>query len=195
MTVGVFGGAFDPPHLGHVALAEEAIAHFGLDRLVIMVTGTPPHKPGGTDAGTRFRLAEAAFGGCPRTELSRHEIERGGLSYSVETVRWAAARWGDIVFLVGADEFADFRAWKDPDGVLRHARLGVATRPGYDRAVLERVLAGLRTPERVEFFSIPAVPASSSEIRERVARGEAIGDVVPPAVARLVEELGLYRPG
>ena len=193
MTTGLLGGAFDPPHLGHLALADAAIAHFGLERLVVVVTGFPPHKEVETDAETRFRLAQAAFAGRRGVELSRHELEREGPSYTVETAQWAEREWGDVVFLVGADEFADFLAWKDPDGVLEHARLGVATRPGYSREQLDRVLAVLRRPDRVELFPIPAVPVSSREIRARVAAGEAIDGLVPDAVARLVEELGLYR--
>ena len=193
MTAGLLGGAFDPPHLGHLALADAAIAHFGLERLVVVVTGFPPHKEVETDAETRFRLAQAAFAGRRGVELSRHELEREGPSYTVETAQWAEREWGDVVFLVGADEFADFLAWKDPDGVLEHARLAVATRPGYSPEQLARVLAVLRRPERVELFPIPAVPVSSREIRARVAAGEAIDGLVPDAVARLVEELGLYR--
>jgi nicotinate-nucleotide adenylyltransferase len=192
MTTGLFGGAFDPPHNGHVALARAAFERFGLDRLVVVVTGDPPHKEVRTDAETRFRLAKEAFAGLPEVEHSRHELERAGPSYTVETARWAQETWGDVVLLVGADEFADFRAWKDPDEILEHVRLGVATRPGYPRERLDPVLAGLRRPERVELFEIPAVDVSSTEIRRRVAQGEPIDALVPPGVARLVVEDGLY---
>lgn len=193
MTVGILGGAFDPPHNGHLALADAALSHFGLERILAVVTGQPPHKDVRTDAETRALLAEAAFEDRPEVEVSRHEIERPGPSYSVETARWARERWGEPVLLVGADEFAGFLAWKDPDGILEQARLGVATRPGYPRAQLEHVLGRLARPERVEFFEIPAVPVSSREIRRRVARREAIDHLVPPGVARLIAELGLYR--
>jgi nicotinate-nucleotide adenylyltransferase len=191
-VVGLLGGAFDPPHNGHLALADEALVHFPLDRLVVVVTGAPPHKPVQTAAETRFRLAEAAFAGRQRVELSRYELERGGSSYTVDTAEWAAREWGDVIFLVGADEFADFLQWRDPNGVLEHVRLGVAARPGYPTEVLEPVLAGLDRPGRVEFFPIPEVPLSSSEIRARRARGEPIDELVPPGVARLIAELDLY---
>lgn len=190
--VGLLGGAFDPPHNGHLALADEALVHFPLERLVVVVAGAPPHKPVQTAAETRFRLAEAAFAGRQRVELSRYELERGGPSYTVDTAEWAAREWGDVVFLVGADEFADFLQWRDPNGVLEHVRLGVAARPGYPTEVLEPVLAGLDRPGRVEFFPIPEVPLSSSEIRARRARGEPIDELVPPGVARLIAELDLY---
>jgi nicotinate-nucleotide adenylyltransferase len=191
-VTGLLGGAFDPPHNGHLALADAALEHFALERLVVVVTGEPPHKPVEADAETRFRLAEAAFAGRPRVELSRYELERKGPSYTVDTARWAAGRFGEVVFLVGADEFADFLDWKDPQEVLEHVRLGVATRPGYGRERLEPVLAALERPDRVELFIIPEVPVSSREIRARVGRGEPVDDFVPASVARLIAELGLY---
>jgi nicotinate-nucleotide adenylyltransferase len=184
MTIGLLGGAFDPPHNGHLVLAREAIRHFDLRRLVVIVTGTPPHKEVGTPAELRFRLAEAAFAGIEGVELSRVELEREGPSYTLDTARWARAVLGeDVVFLIGADEFASFLSWHEPEGVLASVRLGVATRPGYPRSRLDAVLAQLSRPDRVELFEIPALPVSSTEIRDRAGRGEPIDD------------LGLYRVG
>ena len=94
---------------------------------------------------------------------------------------------------MGADEFADFLTWKDPDEVLAHVRLGVASRPGFPRDRLDRVLAELARPDRVERFEIDPVPVASREIRARVAAGQRVDDLVPPGVARLIDELGLYR--
>lgn len=193
MTVGLLGGAFDPPHSGHVVLAKEAMRHFGLERLVVVVTGDPPHKRVETDAETRYALAAAAFEGLPGVELSRFELDADGPSYTVRTARWARAAYGDVVFLVGADEFADFGSWHDPNGVLAEVRLGVATRPGYPRAHLDAVLSQLDRPDRVELFEIPTVSASSTEVRERVAREEPIDDLVPTPVAALIANLDLYR--
>ena len=104
-----------------------------------------------------------------------------------------AGRWVDPLFLIGADEFCDFLEWKDPEGVLARARLAVATRPGYPRERLERVLVQLSHPERVQFFEIEPLPISSRELRERVARGEPVDGLVPAAVAELIESRGLYR--
>ena len=193
MTVGLLGGAFDPPHRGHVELARDALSRFDLEHLVVVVTGRPPHKLVETGAETRLRLAEAAFGGLDGVEVSRWEIDRADPSYTVDTVRWAKDHWADVAFVVGADEFCGFLDWKDPDGMLEHARLLVASRPGFPQERLDRVLAGLARPERVEFFEIQPLPISSREIRARVARGEQIDHLVPPAVANLIEELGLYR--
>ena len=158
-----------------------------------MVAGRPPHKEVPVDAETRFRLAAAAFAGLPRVELSRFEVERDAPAHTLETVRYAERAWRDVVFLIGADEFADFLSWHEPNAVLEHARLGVATRPGIARDDLDRVLSQLERPERVEMFTIPPVAISSSDVRLRVERGEPIDGLVPPRVADLIAELDLYR--
>lgn len=183
---GLFGGAFDPPHNGHVALAETALEHFGLDRLLVLVVVDPGHRSVVLDFDTRFELARLAFSGVPRTEVVPEEH-----AYTIDAVQ--KGTFGDAIFLVGADEFATFPSWKDSNGVLEHVRLGVATRPGYDRESLEPVLAQLERPDRVEFFAIPAVPVSARDLRARVVRGEAIDGLVPEAVAREIDARGLYR--
>jgi nicotinate-nucleotide adenylyltransferase len=185
-VTGLFGGAFDPPHNGHVALAQTALRHFGLERLAVLVVVDPGHRGVELDFATRFRLAELAFGSLPGAEIVPEEHP-----YTVDAVR--GGRFDDVIFLVGADEFAGFLSWKDPNGVLAAVRLGVATRPGYPSAPIEEVLAGLERPERVEFFEIPAVPVSATDIRARIARGEPIDDLVPSAVAREIESGRLYR--
>ncbi len=193
--VGLMGGTFNPPHNGHVALAREAVGALGLERLLVIPTGQTPDKPVEVAAETRLRLAAAAFEAVPKVEVSRLELERKQPSYTLDTVKWACDEWGDVVFVVGADRFADFMTWREPNEVLRYARLAVATRPGYPRELLERVLAEVERPERVSFFALTPLPISSTEIRDRVARGEPIDGLVPPRVARLIDELGLYRAG
>jgi nicotinate-nucleotide adenylyltransferase len=193
VSVGLFGGTFDPPHVGHVALARTALRELGLDRLVILVAGTPPHKPVETDAETRFRLTEVAFGNLPGVEVSRRELDRPGRSYTLDTARWASDEFGDPVFVVGADEFADFLGWHEPDEILENVRLAVATRAGYDHGRLEAVRTRLRRPDRVAYFAFDPIAVASRDIRARLAAGESIDGLVPPAVARLIEELGLYR--
>ncbi len=193
--VGLLGGTFNPPHNGHVALAREAVDALGLERLLVVPTGQTPDKPVEVDAETRLLLAHAAFDDVPRVDVSRLELERQQPSYTLDTVKWACEEWGDVTFVVGGDRFADFMSWREPNEVLRHARLAVATRPGYPRELLERVLAQVERPDRVSFFTITPLPVSSTEVRDRVARGEPIDDLVPPGVARLIDELGLYRRG
>lgn len=192
MTTGLLGGAFDPPHLGHVALAKAAIARFELVRLVVVPVGDPPHKQVVLPAETRFRLAHAAFRDMPRVVFSRIDMARNGPAYTVETVKYAEKEWTDVIFLVGADQFLGFLGWKDPDEILEHARLGVATRPGTSVRKLKTVLKKLERPERVELFEIPEVPISSTEIRRRIAADEPYEPLVPVAVADVIDELGLY---
>jgi nicotinate-nucleotide adenylyltransferase len=180
---GLLGGTFNPPHYGHLALAHAARERFDLDNLAILVAVRPGHKEVQLDADTRLRLAQAAF---PDYDVELDPYER-----TVDMLE--ADRWRDPVFLVGADAFSEFLTWKEPDAVLELARLGVATRPGYPRERLEPVLQRLARPERVEFFEIEPVPISSRDIRDHVARGEPIDGLVPPAVAELIQSLGLYR--
>jgi nicotinate-nucleotide adenylyltransferase len=182
---GLFGGAFDPPHNGHVALVEAARQHFGFEHLFVFVVVLPAHRAVTLDFAGRFELASLAFGGLPGVEVVPEEH-----AYTVDAVE--DGRYGDAIFLVGADEFQGFLGWKDPNRVLEHVRLGVATRPGHD-AKHDAVLAELDRPERVEFFDIPAVPISSSELRARLARGEGVRGLVPHVVADVIEARGLYR--
>ena len=178
----LLGGTFNPPHNGHVALAAAAEQRFGED-VVVLVAVRPGHKDVELDGDIRVQLARAAF-----PDL---EVEPDPHARTVDLLQ--ACRWRDPLFLIGADEFCDFLGWKDPEGVVARARLAVATRPGYPRDRLEVVLAKLSRPERVEFFEIEPLPISSRDIRERVAHGEPIDTLVPPAVAGLIESLGLYR--
>ena len=181
--IGLLCGTFNPPHNGHVALAQAADEKLGLDDLVVLVAERPGHKQVDLDAQNRLRLARAAFPGR-RVELDPHER-------TVDMLR--DRRYDDAVFLIGADEFCDFLDWKDPNGVLELAPVAVAARPGYPRERLDRVVDRLDRPDRVRFFELDPVPIASREVRERVARGEPIDDLVPPAVAAEIHRLGLYR--
>jgi nicotinate-nucleotide adenylyltransferase len=182
-VIGLLGGAFDPPHKGHVTLAATAKQQFGFEEFVVLVSARPGHKDVVLDAATRLDLVRAAF---PDDEVELDEHAR-----TVDTLR--AGRWRDPLFLVGADEFCDFLTWKDPEGVLELARLGVATRPGYPRERLDTVLERLARPERVLFFELDPQAVASRDVRDRIARGEAIDDLVPARVAELIRERGLYR--
>jgi nicotinate-nucleotide adenylyltransferase len=186
VSVGVFGGAFDPPHVGHVELARRGIEHFGLGRLLVRVVEDPGHKDVRTPPDVRLHLAELAFG-----TLTGVDVELDPCARTVDSL--VALGLDDPVFLVGADEFAAFLSWKQPQRVLELARLGVATRPGIDRGRLDAVLARLEQPERVSFFEIEPLPVSSSDIRARSAAGEPIDGLVPAAVAAEVARLELYR--
>ena len=182
MTVGLLGGTFNPPHNGHIRLASAAREHFELKRLLVLVSVAPPHKSVDVDADVRVRLAALAL---PEAEIVRDENP-----YSIDTVKGYG---DDAVFLVGADQFANFLTWREPDEILEYVRLGVATRPGYPQEKLDYVLERLRHPERVELFDMEPVPISSSEIREKVAREVPVDDLVPARVLDEIARLGLYR--
>jgi nicotinate-nucleotide adenylyltransferase len=179
-VIGILGGTFDPPHNGHLALAEAALPELDLDELVVLLVAKPGHRPCEEDADTRQQLAEAAFAGLPRTRIERDEN-----AYTVDAVR--GGRFGDAVFIVGADEGAAFPGWKDPDEILRWVRLAVGTRLGYPPPDLARY------GDRIVPFELGSPPISSSTVRERIRAGEPIDDLVPSDVARLIEEGGLYR--
>jgi nicotinate-nucleotide adenylyltransferase len=180
----LFGGAFDPPHLGHVAVADAARKRFGVQRLVVLVSERPAHRAVHASAEDRLALARAAFPG--------DDVRLDPYPRTVELLR--AERFDDPVFLVGSDQFRGFLAWSEPAEVLERTRLAVATRPGYARDELDAVLGQLEHPERVVFFEIEPNPAASTDVRARAAAGEPLEGLVPTAVARLVSERGLYRP-
>jgi nicotinate-nucleotide adenylyltransferase len=182
-VTGLLGGTFNPPHYGHIALADAARRHFDLADLVVLVAVRPGHKEVQLDADARLTLARAAF---PDYDVELDQQER-----TVDLLK--EGRWNDPLFIIGADQFTDFLSWKDPEGVIARARIGVATRPGYSRERLDEVLGRLSRPERVELFDMEPVDVSSRQIRDRVARGEPIDGLVPPDVAALIESLGLYR--
>jgi nicotinate-nucleotide adenylyltransferase len=182
-VIGLFGGAFDPPHNGHVALLDAAKQAFDLDDVVVMVTAAPGHKVVELPAERRLALARAAFPG-ETVVLDEH-------ARTVDLLR-DHPEWEDAVFLVGADEFAAFLSWKEPDEVLRRVRLGVATRPGHPPERLEPVLAALERPERVEFFDLEPQPAASRDLRAALDRGDDVHAELPPAVWDIVERDGLY---
>ena len=181
-VTGLFGGAFDPPHVGHVALARAAKEHFGLPRLTILVAEHPGHKEAHLPAAERLELARTAF---PNDDVRLDPYPR-----TIDLLR--GERFNDPIFFIGADQFSNFLSWKEPDDVLEHTRLAVATRPGYPREELDAVLEQLDQPERVVFFDIAANPAASREIRTLAETGKSLQGLVPEAVAERIRERGLY---
>jgi nicotinate-nucleotide adenylyltransferase len=177
-VTGLLGGSFDPPHNGHVALAKAALEQLPIDRLVVLVAERPGHRGAPiVDAETRMKLAQAAF--------PEAEVELEPHPFTVDAVR--GSRFDDAVFILGADQAAAFGTWKDPEEVLKHVRIGVGTRAGYPEPDLSRY------GDRVLTFRLDSPNVSSSEVRRRVAAGETVAELGPPAVARLIEELDLYR--
>ena len=182
-ALGLFGGAFDPPHRGHVELLRQAKQKLALDDVIVLVAADPGHKDVDTPADVRLRLAQAAF---PGDEVVLDEHSR-----TVDTLR-AHPEWCDPLFLVGADEFSNFRAWKEPNEVLRLARLGVATRPGFPRERLQAVLRALDAPSRVTFFELDPMPVASRDLRARLEAGADVDGEIPADALAIIRAEGLY---
>jgi nicotinate-nucleotide adenylyltransferase len=196
-TVGILGGTFNPPHLGHLVMAQEALDQLGLDHVVLMPVGAPPHKEAVEDPGgaVRAELCRLAVGGDERFEVSLLETERGGPSYTADTLRELHARHPEheLTFIVGGDMALSLPAWREPEVVLRLARLAVAEREDVRREDVVRCLAPLHGGDRVIFFDMPRIDVSSSAVRERVAQGRPVRYLVPDAVAEAIAGDGLYR--
>ncbi|HEY6834927.1 MAG TPA: nicotinate-nicotinamide nucleotide adenylyltransferase [Gaiellaceae bacterium] len=177
--IGILGGSFDPPHNGHLALARAALERLPIDGLVVLVAAHPGHREVFAGPQERLRLAQAAFEGLAA------EVVLDENAFTVDAVR--GGRFGDALFIVGADEGAAFSTWKEPDEVLRWVRLAVGTRSGYPPPDLRRY------GERVVSFELDSPAVSSTEVRERAARGDPLAGVAPPAVEAAIRETGLYR--
>ena len=153
--VGLLGGTFNPPHLGHLVCAQEALIQLGLDRVLLVPVGIAPHKVVEADPGVEHRVSmcEAAVAGDERLGVSRADADRDGPSYTVDLLRALSDGGDELTFIVGGDMAASLPSWRDPEGVLALARLGVAEREGARRADIAARLSGLAgTAERVQFF-------------------------------------------
>ena len=182
---GILGGVFDPPHVGHVALAQAAIEQLSLEQLLVLVVADPGHKCATTPAETRLELTRLAFRDVPeaRVELDHH-------ARTVDSLEERKPE--NAIFVLGADELAELSSWKRPERVLELVRLAVAMRPGVSDEEARAARAELSSSDRILFFDMPPIPVSSSAIRERVARSESIDGLVSPRVADAVVRLGLY---
>jgi nicotinate-nucleotide adenylyltransferase len=197
--VGILGGTFNPPHIGHMLCAQEALWELKLDRVLLMPVHTPPHKESHEDPGVEHRveLCRRAAQGDPRIEVSRIEADRPGRSFTVDTLRELHERTptGDeLTFIVGGDQAHGLPSWREPEALLELAELAVAEREGVRREDIAGRLSGLRgAAARVRFFDMPRVDVSSSMVRSRVAAGRPIRWLVPDGVAAYIESAGLYR--
>lgn len=191
--IGLFGGTFDPPHVGHLVLAEWAWEALALDRVLFIPAGRPPHKPGRRISDARHRLAmiRLAVRGRPEFRVSTLEIDRASPSYTVDTLGVLARRHrGERFLIVGGDSLDEFRRWHQPDRILELATLAVAARPGTGTA---RTRTWARRTGRVVWIGDPGLDVSSSGLRERVRRGGSVRYLVPDSVRRYIERHRLYR--
>lgn len=196
--LGIMGGTFDPIHVGHLAVAEEAREALRLDRVLFVPAGQPPHKVPGSVTAIRHRLAmvEAAIADNPSFELSPIEVERPGPSFTVDTVEALADRHtgAELHLILSAETFAELPTWHEPDRLFAAARVAVVPREGYpapDPAWLAVAFPG--RDRRVDYLEGPRLGLSSTAIRGRVAAGRSIRYLVPSAVEAYITDNQLYR--
>ena len=195
-TIGVMGGTFDPIHIGHLAIGEEAREALSLDLVLFVPAGQPPHKPAGSVTSVEHRVAmvELAIAGNPAFELSRIEVERSGPSYTVDTVEALSRGADDLVLILSAETFAELPSWHEPGRLFDAARLAVVPREGYpapDPAWIAGAFPGREA--RVAYLEGPRLGLSSTAIRARVAAGRSIRYLVPDVVGTYIADKHLYR--
>ena len=192
------GGTFDPIHFGHLVTAEEALVQFNLDRVVFMPTGHPAFKMDErvTAAEHRYLMTVIATSSNPDFDVSRMEIDRPGLTYTVDTLLDLRELHGpqtDLFFITGADAVWEIVTWKDADRVADLCTFIGATRPGYDLESAALQHKDLATKFRIEYIEVPALAISSTDIRHRVAERRPIRYLVPESVAAYIRKYGLYQ--
>ena len=201
MRLGILGGTFDPMHIGHLILAEEARLALDLERVLFVPAGDPWRKAGRELSPRQDRLAmvRLAVADTPYFAVSTLEIERPGPSYTADTLAALSQEWGrdsELFLVMGQDSLADLPHWQEPQRIIALARLAVAARPGWEQqraAALERALPGVS--ERLVWVDMPLIEISSTAVRERVGRGLPIRYWVPPAVEEYIRQYGLYVKG
>ena len=189
MRIGMLGGTFNPPHLGHLALAEESLRRFELDKVVFIPAFIPPHKDVayGVSSQDRMEMVRLAVAGEPTFEISTYEMDKEGISYSIESIEHFQEKYGpraELFFLTGADSISVLSTWKEIDRILELTTFVVASRPGWR---IEGPYEG-----KVKHLGIPEVDISSSMIRECVKDAKSIDGFVLPMVAEYIKKKGLY---
>jgi nicotinate-nucleotide adenylyltransferase len=195
--IGILGGTFNPPHLGHLICGQEALIQLELDRIVMIPAGVPPHKEVDEDPGPghRLELCRRAVSGDERFEVSALEMQRDGPSYTVDTLAelLQIAPDSELYLIVGGDVAAGLGSWREPERVLALATLAIARRRGTSRKAIDDTLSELEGGQRARFFRMPRIGISSTEIRERVQRHESIRYLVPDPVASYISDHQLYE--
>lgn len=191
-TLGIFGGTFDPPHLGHLIVAAHVREAMHLDRMMFIPAAVPPHKRDReiTPGPARLAMVQAAIEGDPRSVASDIELKRGGVSYTIDTIRSLRQDMPGTQFtvLIGMDNLLDFLSWKEPQAILDQATIVVMTRPGYTAGPEESGLL-----KQMRLCEVPYIGIAARDIRRRVAEGKSIRYLVPDAVERYIKTHGLYR--
>jgi nicotinate-nucleotide adenylyltransferase len=193
MKIGILGGTFDPPHLGHLVVAEYVRERLGLGLVVFVPAVIPPHKQQRANITApegRLEMVRRAIAGNPSFEVSDIEIRRGGISFTVDTLKEFRTQHpsDELYLLLGMDNVRDFGTWKDPDMIKRIAHLVIMTRPGYQKGA--EIRGELRAMTVCE---VPEIGISSREIRNLVTHGRSVRYMVPPSVLEYMNEHRLYR--
>ena len=196
--IGVLGGTFDPPHNGHLVIAQEALVHLALSQVIFAPSRQPPHKLGQaiTPIEQRLEMVQLAIASNPRLALSRVDVDRAGPTFTVDTIRILRRRLGDATdfyFIMGIDSLISLPTWHKPEELIKLCWLAVFERPGFsvDLNALEQSLPGLA--DRLVFIPAPALDIAASDLQRRIRAGESISPLVPEAVAAYIRSHGLYR--
>jgi nicotinate-nucleotide adenylyltransferase len=196
-AIGVLGSAFNPPHLGHLALAQEAHWQLGLEEVILVPTGEAPHKRIADDPGRgeRLEMTRLAAAGDERFSVSSLEVDREGPSYAYETLEALAEERADrkLVFVMGADAAVGLETWRKPERVVELASLAVARRAGVSDSDVATAMRSLGCEQRATALEMPQFGVSSSAVRERAGQGRPLRYLVPAPVAEYIEEKGIYR--
>ena len=198
MRVGIFGGTFDPIHLGHMIIAEQVREELRLERVIFVPGGIPPHKEASSvraNADDRLAMVEAAVAGNDHFSVDRVEVDAGRAMHTVDTVPLLKERspGDEWFFITGADEVSNLLTWKEPDRLLEEVVMVAATRPGYDLAALGHLEQGLRNFDRIVPVECSRVDISATAIRRRMLQGKSVRYMVPNGVYEIIEERGLYE--
>jgi nicotinate-nucleotide adenylyltransferase len=192
--LGVFGGAFDPPHVAHVALARAAVEQLQLDELRVFPTGQAWHRAGPLTAPEhRLALAQLAFGGLPRTVIDDRELRRPGPTYTIDTLRELKAEQpaAQLFLVMGEDQAVALTRWREWEAIVQLAIICVAERPLAEMPA--GASSGLPAQAELRLLRLPSMPESATEVRGRVGHGQAIAHLVPPGVASYIERHHLYQ--
>jgi nicotinate-nucleotide adenylyltransferase len=196
LRVGILGGAFNPPHIGHLVCAQEALVQLELDKVVFMPFGQPPHRELEDDPGpeARLELVELAVGEDSRFEMSRLEVDRSGPSYTADTLRELRDKSPDeeLFLVLGGDQAAALPRWHEPETVLSLATVAVVERSNWSRNAIGITVGRMPGAQRIRYLDMPIIQVSSSAIRRRVRSGQPIRYLVPDSVADHIEAKGLY---
>jgi nicotinate-nucleotide adenylyltransferase len=193
MKIGLFGGTFDPVHIGHLLFAETVRSDYGLDRILFIPAAVPPHKHGicVSSAENRLEMLKLAIEDCSHLEVSDVEIRRGGISYTIDTIRWfqESESWKENTFflIIGSDSLYDMKHWKHPEKILSKICVLVIERPGFSR---EKI--GNTGSKQVQWVSVLQMDISSTEIRKRVREKKTIQYWVPRKVEDFIHDRGMY---